>query len=58
MTDYTALDAEPPRRESPRAVTTVEELLTLDETALARGYRAGQAASQPKPAAMPGGVAP
>jgi hypothetical protein len=34
------LDDEPPRRESPKAVTTVE-LRSLDEAAIVRGYRAG-----------------
>tara|TARA_R110000823_G_scaffold226788_2_gene354338 strand:+ start:5165 stop:5521 length:357 start_codon:yes stop_codon:yes gene_type:complete len=34
-------DAEPPRRAGPKPVTTLEELQTLDEAALVRGYRAG-----------------
>jgi hypothetical protein len=34
-------DSEPPRRSGPKPVTTVEELHTLDEAAIVRGYRAG-----------------
>lgn len=34
-------DAKPPRRAGPKPVTTVEELLTLDNAVVLRGYRAG-----------------
>jgi hypothetical protein len=34
-------EEQPPRRTSPKPVTTTEELRTLDEAAMVRGYRAG-----------------
>lgn len=34
-------DDAPPRRQAPRPVTTVEELMQLDEASVMRGYRAG-----------------